>query len=93
MIYNLTANSISGVYSYTLALPYFTIGFILMIIGIVWLSTRKEHLALLIGLIASALITSVLPSVINAGTTGLLAALYFATLFINLYHKRRMSNT
>jgi len=88
MLYNLTATSIAQVYSYTLALPYFTIGFILMIIGIVWLSTHKEHLALLIGLIASVLITSVLPSVINAATTSLLAMLYFATLFINIYHKR-----
>jgi len=92
-MYNLTANSIVAVYSYTLALPYFTIGFIIMIIGIVWLSTHKEHLALLTGLIASALLTSVLPNVINATTTGLLALLYFATLLINIYHKRRMSGT
>jgi len=88
MIYNLTATSIAGVFSYALALPYFTIGFILMIIGIVWLSTHKEQLALLIGLIASALITSVLTNVINAATTSLLAMLYFATMFINLYHRK-----
>jgi len=87
-MYNLTANSIIGVYSYTLALPYFTIGFILMLIGIVWLSTHREQLALLTGLIASTLITALIPNVINTSLTSLLAILYFSTLFINMLHKR-----
>jgi len=88
-MYNLTANSIIGVYSYTLAIPYFTIGFILMLIGIVWLSTHDERLGLFVGLIASALITALIPNVINTSLTSLLAILYFATLFINMLHKRK----
>jgi len=88
-MYNLTANSIVGVYSYTLALPYFTIGFILMIIGIVWLSTHKEHLALLTGLITSVLMSALIPNVVNEATTSLLAVLYFATLLFNMISKRR----
>jgi len=88
-MYNLTANSIIGVYSYTLALPYFTIGFILMVIGIVWLSTHREQLALLSGLIASTFLTALIPNIINTSLTSLLAILYFATLFINMLHKRK----
>jgi len=88
-MYNLTATSIVQVYSYTLALPYFTIGFILMIIGIVWLSTHREQLALLTGLVASALMTAIIPNIINIGTTSLLALLYFATLFLNMLHSRK----
>jgi len=88
-MYNLTANSIVSVYSYTLATPYFTIGFILMIIGIVWLYTGKEHLALLIGLVASALMMSLIPNIINEGTTTLLGMLYFATLLWNIISNRK----
>ena len=88
-MYNLTANSIIGVYSYTLAIPYFTIGFILMLIGIVWLSTHREQLALFVGLIASTFLTALIPNIINTSLTSLLAILYFATLFINMLHKRK----
>jgi len=88
-MYNLTANSIVSVYSYTLATPYFTIGFILMIIGIVWLYTGKEHLALLMGLVASALMTALIPNVVNQSTTSLLAILYFATLLWNIVSNRK----
>ena len=88
-MYNLTANSIIGVYSYTLALPYFTIGFILMVIGIVWLSTHKEQLALLSGLITSAILTGLIPNVVNTGITSILLTIYFATFFLNMLHKRK----
>jgi len=88
-MYNLTANSIVSVYSYTLATPYFTIGFILMIIGIVWLYTGKEHLALLMGLIASVLMMSLIPNIINESTTTLLGMLYFATLLWNIISNRK----
>ena len=91
-MYNLTANSISAVYSYSLALPYFTIGFIIMIIGIVWLYTGKEHLALLIGLVASAIMMSLIPNVVNEGTTSLLTILYFATLLWNIVSNRHRQN-
>ena len=87
-MYNLTANSIIGVYSYTLALPYFTIGFILMLIGIVWLSTHREQLALFVGLIASTFLTALIPNIINTSLTSLLAILYFATLFINMLKRK-----
>jgi len=88
-MYNLTANSIIGVYSYTLAIPYFTIGFILMVIGIVWLSTHKEQLALLTGLITSAILTSLIPNVVNTGITSILLTIYLATFFLSMLHKRK----
>ena len=88
-MYNLTANSIIGVYSYTLALPYFTIGFILMVIGIVWLSTHREQLALLSGLITSAILTGLIPNVVNTGITSILLTIYFATFFLSMLHKRK----
>jgi len=87
-MYNLTANSIIGVYSYTLALPYFTIGFILMIIGIVWVSTHKEQLALLTGLITSVILTGLIPNVVNAGITSILLTLYLAVFLLSMLHKR-----
>jgi len=88
-MYNLTANSIIGVYSYTLAIPYFTIGFILMVIGIVWLSTHKEQLALFSGLITSAILTGLIPNVINTGITSILLTIYLATFFLSMLHKRK----
>ncbi len=87
-MYDLTANSIIGVYSYTLAIPYFTIGFILMVIGIVWLSTHREQLALLTGLIASTFITTLIPNMINTSLTSILAIIYFVTLFINMLKRK-----
>jgi len=88
-MYNLTTNSIIGVYSYTLALPYFTIGFILMVIGIVWLSTHKEQLALLSGIIASVILTGLIPNVINYSITSILLTLYLATFLLSMLHKRK----
>ncbi len=60
--YNLTANSISGVFSYSLALPYFSLAIIILIIGIVYMQTRKLSVSLIAGFVLGLVLYQFIPS-------------------------------
>jgi len=66
-----TANTLAGVYSYSFAIPYFSILIVLMLFGIAYMSSAKIQLALVIGFLASILITSLAPSMLNIGVSGI----------------------
>jgi len=66
-----TANTLAGVYSYSFAIPYFPILLVLLLFGIAYMSSEKVQLALVIGFLASIMITSLAPSMLNIGVSGI----------------------
>ncbi len=66
-----TANTLAGVYSYSFAIPYFPTLIVLLLFGISYMSSAKIQLALVIGFLASILITSLAPSMLNIGVSGI----------------------
>ena len=66
-----TANTLAGVYAYSFAIPYFSILLVLMIFGIAYVSSEKVQLALVLGFLTSIMITSLAPSMLNIGVSGI----------------------
>ncbi|MGC8588540.1 MAG: hypothetical protein ACP5LI_05930 [Hydrogenobaculum sp.] len=81
------SNTLAGVYAYSFAIPYFSLLMVLLIFGIAYISTRRIHIALVFGLLASMTLTSFDATLLNTSVStafGILTAIsIIATTFKN----------